>query len=716
MKKLVLAEKPSVARDLARVLGCAKGGKGFLEGKDYIVTWALGHLVTLADPEKYDDKYKTWAMEHLPMMPEKMKLTPIKQTRAQFNTVSALVKRNDVSEIIIATDAGREGELVARWILALLPVKKPLKRLWISSVTDRAIRDGFNKLQDAKKYEGLYHSAVARAEADWIVGMNATRALTCKHNASLSCGRVQTPTLAMIAERDRQIQEFQPQPYKVIEARAEGLAFVWHQSGGERRMFDLDRAMQIAKVVEQKGLVVTQSETKRKRSAAPKLYNLTDLQRDANRLFGWGAKETLNVLQGLYEQEKLVTYPRTDSNYLSSDMRDTLIERVKACRYPDVQPVVRDIIKQGLPKLTCIDDKKVTDHHAIIPTEESYGARRLDGKADRLYRLIAERFLANMCAPSESEQQNIHAQCGDEQFTSKKEWLVVPGWRAVYGEEGMVDTVVPRLDKGTKLAVEHTSTETRYTEPPSRFTEGTLLEAMSNPVKFMSDASQSAKKTLTEAGGIGTVATRADIIEKLLENFYIERRGQELWITSKGKQLLDLAPSDLKTPLLTAKWEGELQQIAEGKKSSRAFLADIRAYTATIVEEIREQDARFKHDNVSQTACPTCGKFMLEVKGKKGRMLVCQDRECNTRKSLARETNVRCPECKKRMELRGEGDAQYYACKCGFREKRTVWEKRFQDKRQTKATKNDVRKYMNNQQSDIGNDALREQLSKLFKK
>ena len=372
-KTLVLAEKPSVARDIARVLGCGRKGNGFLEGDRYIVTWALGHLVELADPEAYDEKYKSWRAEDLPIVPPQFKLVIIKQSGKQFNAVKTQMIRNDVKQIVIATDAGREGELVARWIIEKANVRKPLKRLWISSVTDKAIRDGFNKLKSGKEYENLYASAVARAEADWVVGINATRALTCKYNAQLSCGRVQTPTLAIIAQREEEIKNFKPRTFYGITAVTEHLKLTWQDKHNkDTKTFDKEKCDKILAALNNKNAEVTEVEKALKKTYAPGLYDLTELQRDANKFFGYSAKETLSIMQRLYEQHKVLTYPRTDSRYISTDIVDTLKERIKACSDQPYIKLASKLLKNPIrPNKYFVDDSKVSDHHAIIPTEQT---------------------------------------------------------------------------------------------------------------------------------------------------------------------------------------------------------------------------------------------------------------------------------------------------------------------------------------------------------
>ena len=370
MKSLVIAEKPSVARDIARVLKCKKNGQGTIEGERYIVTWGLGHLVTLADPEEYKPEWKEWKMDVLPMMPKTWKLSVIRQTAKQYNAVKSQIHRKDVGEIIIATDAGREGELVARWILEKAGNQKPVKRLWISSVTDRAIREGFGRLRDGRDYQNLYDAARSRAKADWLVGINATRALTCKYNAKLTCGRVQTPTLALIANREDEIRSFRPKPYYGLKVYADGICFTWQDGkSGSTRSFDPERIRRISEEIRGERLVLDSVEKKSRKTYAPGLYDLTELQREANRRFGYSAKETLNIMQRLYEHHKVLTYPRTDSRYLSSDIVPTLKERIEACQTGPYRALARALHgKQFTADKRFVDDSKVSDHHAIIPT------------------------------------------------------------------------------------------------------------------------------------------------------------------------------------------------------------------------------------------------------------------------------------------------------------------------------------------------------------
>ncbi|SHM64833.1 DNA topoisomerase III [Gracilibacillus kekensis] len=718
-KTVVIAEKPSVGRDIARVLKCNKKGNGYIEGPSYIVTWALGHLVTLADPEAYDNKYKTWKLDELPMLPDNLKLVVIKKTGKQFQAVKSQVIRKDVKDIVIATDAGREGELVARWILEKVRVNKPVKRLWISSVTDQAIKQGFQNLKPAKQYENLYQAAVARSEADWYVGLNATRALTTKFNAQLSSGRVQTPTLEMIATREKEINQFKPKKYYQIKAKTnDGITLSWRNSKNESRIFDQSKAQQLLSSLKNKDLSVKRIEKKNKKTFAPTLYDLTDLQRDANRIFGYSGKQTLSIMQKLYEQHKVLTYPRTDSKYISTDIVPTLKERVASCGVGAYATVANKIKKQPIKAhKSFVDNNKVSDHHAIIPTEEPVYISKLSDQEQKIYDLVIKRFLAVLLPPFQFEHIQLTAEIAGETFTASGRNVIDQGFKAVYDH----DTEEVDEQKISNISEKHVWKNPNLTlvegetKPPERLTEGTLLQAMENPAKFLQQDEKHASITLQQTGGLGTVATRADIIEKLFNTFYMEKRGKYLYLTSKGKQLLDLVPSDLRSPLLTAEWEKKLTQIAQGQLKKTAFISEIKGYTKQVVHQVKTSDARYKHDNMTGTKCPSCGKLMLEVNGKKGRMLVCQDRECGERKPIAKKTNARCPNCHKRMEMRGQGEGQTFSCVCGYREKLSTFQKRKEKQGKNKATKRDVNKYMKKQDDDFANTALADALAKLKK-
>lgn len=711
MKTLVLAEKPSVGRDIGRVLHCTSQGNGFLEGKDYIVTWGLGHLVTLKDPEGYDKKYKEWKMEELPIVPKKLETEVIRQTAKQFQTVKKQVQRQDVKEIVIATDAGREGELVARWILKEARNQKPCRRLWVSSVTDKAIRDGFAQLKNSKEYDPLYRAAVSRAEADWLVGINATRALTCKYNAQLSCGRVQTPTLAMIQARENEIHQFVPESYYTITAKADGITFTWKEGKtGSLRTYQKERAEEIKKKCENHSLIIKKTEKKEKKVYPPLLYDLTELQRDANKRFGFSAKETLNIMQRLYENHKVLTYPRTDSRYLTSDVVGTLSERLDACAVGPYRKMALTVKAQHpeTKKWPFVDNKKVSDHHAIIPTEQFVDLTHMTNEERKIYDLVVRRFLSAFYPPCRYEETVIYAESAGEQFVARGKVMIDEGFRQTQeldteDEEDtsrdLKDQTLPKISQGMEMKQVRVDIREGKTTPPPRFTEATLLSAMENPVKYMENKDREMVKTIGETGGLGTVATRADIIEKLFHTFLLEKKGNEIHITSKAKQLLELVPEDLKKPELTAEWEMKLSKIAKGELDDRAFMSEIRGYTKELLQEIRTEEGTFRHENMTNKKCPNCGKRLLAVNGKNAKLLVCQDRACGYRETVSRTTNARCPVCHKRMEMIGKGDDSMFVCSCGHKERLS----KFQERRKKEGggvSKRDVHAYMKKQQKE----------------
>ena len=728
MKSLVIAEKPSVARDIARVLGANQKNGGILEGKNYVVTWALGHLVTLADPEEYDRKYEKWEMATLPMLPKEMKLVVIRQTGRQFSVVKTQLFRKDIGEIIIATDAGREGELVARWILEKAGCHKPIKRLWISSVTDKAIKEGFANLKDGHDYDNLYRAAVARAEADWLVGMNGTRALTCKYNAQLSCGRVQTPTLAMIAKREEEIRKFVPKEYYGISLETQDVKWTWRDEKTKSfRTFSRERVEQIKGRLENAALEITSVEKKAKKTMAPGLYDLTTLQREANLKYGFSAKETLNIMQRLYENHKVLTYPRTDSRYIGKDIVPTIKERLKACGIGPYRKFAGALMNKPVQvNGSFVDDKKVSDHHAIIPTEQFVQLDHMTNEERKIYDMVVRRFLAVLYPASQYEQVTMEAKAAGETFAASGKVIKSLGWREVYegradddledeadDEKKLKDQRLPEMKTGTRLKILKTSLNTGKTKPPARFTEATLLAAMENPVKFMETRDKEAVKTLGETGGLGTVATRADIIEKLFHSFMMEKKGNEIHITSKAKQLLELVPEDLKKPELTADWEMKLSQIAKGRIRQGDFLHQIRDYTCEIVDEIKTGEGTFRHDNLTNKVCPQCGKKLLAVNGKNSKMLVCQDRECGYRETISRTTNARCPKCHKRMEMYVKGKEETFVCQCGYKEKLSAFQARRQ-KEGAGVGKRDVQNYLRRQQKEANepvNNAFAQALS-----
>lgn len=793
MKKLVLAEKPSVGRDIARVLHCQQKADGYIEGKDYIVTWALGHLIELQAPEGYDKKYKEWKMEDLPIMPEKLLTTVIPQTGKQYRKVQALLGRKDIECVVIATDAGREGELVARWILQKAGWKGSCKRLWISSVTDKAIREGFAHLKDAKEYENLFRAAVSRAEADWLVGLNATRALTCKYNAQMSCGRVQTPTLAMIAKREEEIRQFEPQTYYTVQAecvcrqkagenetqtgktalqssfaagsgRVSQIRFQWKDTkSGSCRTFSRERAEELKAALMNSELTIRKVDKKKKKTYAPLLYDLTELQRDCSRRFGYSAKETLNIMQRLYENHKVLTYPRTDSRYLTADIVSTLKERIDSCGVGPYRQIAAKVKNRSFSgSLSFVNDAKVSDHHAIIPTEEVPELTHMTIDERRVYDLVVRRFLAVLYPPFEYEETVLTAAL--EKYTGKSvsekdknsggkaaaaatnsidarthhgvKWadkielavrgkiVLSLGWKEVYGdltedteeaEEELKEQLLPCVSEGERLRVTSVISREGKTKPPARFQEATLLSAMENPVRYLESHDRAQAKTLTETGGLGTVATRADIIDKLFGSFLMEKKGQEIYLTAKGRQLLQLVPEDLKKPELTADWEMKLAKIASGAIRRDRFMQEIRSYTQELLGEIQTQEGSYRHENMTNKKCPQCGKRLLAVNGKNAKLLVCQDRNCGYRETLSRTSNARCPVCHKKMELSGNGEKAAFFCSCGYKERLDKFKERRQ-KEGKGVSKRDVNAYLKKQQKEAAeplNNALAAALSGL---
>lgn len=719
-KTVVLAEKPSVGRDIAKVLKCNQKANGYFEGSTYIVTWALGHLVTLADPASYDKKYETWRLNDLPMLPEELKTVVIKKTGKQFNTVKRLMHRKDVNEIVIATDAGREGELVARWIIDQVRVNKPVKRLWISSVTDHAIRDGFKKLKPGNKYISLYDAAVARSEADWYVGLNATRALTTKFNAQLSAGRVQTPTLAMIAEREKMIREFKPKSFYGIEAKTgQGLTFVWQDGKNNQRMFSKERADDLLEKLKTKPVHITRVDRQLKKQHAPQLYDLTSLQQDANRIFNFSGKKTLSVMQNLYERHKVLTYPRTDSRVLTTDIVPTLKERLQACRVDQYAQVAGKLLNKKfiLPK-SVVNNAQVSDHHAIIPTEQPVLLDDLSNDERKIYDLVITRFFAVLSDPHEFEHVTAEASIGNETFVATEKVVKKLGWKELQakGSQQQADAQqIGKLSEGDRFTNVKLVQTRGETKPPSRFTEGTLLQAMENPVRYMEEDEKHLSKTIQQSGGLGTVATRADIIDKLFSSMSMEMKGKHIFITGKGRQLLELVPEGLRSPALTAEWEQKLSLIEQGKLKKSVFIKEMKEYAREVVQEIKQSDATYKHDNITGTKCPKCDKLMLEIDNRHGKMLVCQDRSCGHKRNIFKRTNARCPNCKKKLELHGQGEGQTFRCRCGHTEKLSSFNKRRAREKKHNVSRKEVNRYLKKQDDEFTNNPFAEAL-KNFKK
>ena len=713
-KIIVLAEKPSVARELARVLGSTKRNEGYIDGPKYTVTWALGHLVTLATPDKYNKDYEKWRMEHLPILPEKIKLEVIKETQKQFKILKELLKREDTESLIIATDAGREGELVARWIVEKASYKKTIQRLWISSQTDKAIKEGFNNLKDGKEYENLYKSGVCRAHADWVVGLNITRALTCKYNARLAAGRVQTPTLYMIVKREEEINKFSSKPFYTLEAITRNLKFKFKNKSGETRIYDKDTALQYADSIKDKSLVVTEVKKENKRDLAPQLYDLTELQRDANKIYKYSAKQTLAIMQSLYERHKIVTYPRTDSKYLSDDIVDSFKERLDAISINEYAKIVKSIdLSSYKADKRFIDNSKVSDHHAIIPTEQSVNKFALSEEERNIFDLIVKRFLGMFIGPCEYEATTVLCECEGKDFYAKGKFIKNNGWRNVFNtvsddeEVEDEDQTMPEIKEGDSFKVLDTKLTEGHTQPPSRYTESSILYAMENAGRFVD--SKDMKDVLKEVSGIGTPATRADIIEKLVDSGCIERVNNTLVPTKKAIQLIDIVPNDLKSPELTAKWEERLKKISKGEEKSKEFIANMESYSKELVEAVKESAKTYKHENITKEVCPECGEFLLSVNGKKGKMLVCSNTECKFKKNLSFNTNARCPNCHKKMILTDSKNGKVFRCTCGYSGKA-------EDKKESKknSSYSDVKSYITKtkkEQEEFKNNAMLDALN-----
>lgn len=640
MKQLIIAEKPSVAKDLSRVLKATKKTKNYYEGDKVIVTWALGHLLTLKMPEDLNKEWQQWQLETLPMLPKQIGIKPLPKTGHQLKAIASLAKRKDVGEAVIATDAGREGELVARWILQWVRFNKPVKRLWISSQTDKAIKQGFANLKPASQYDNLYESAISRAKADWLVGLNVTRALTVKYQDNLSAGRVQTPTLALVRQQEKQIEKFLPQEYFTIQFADNQLTFT-HQQKNPQAIKTREAAQQLVQQMGQTAGTVEKIEEKVKRQAAPLPYDLTEIQREANQRYGFSAKKTLSLVQSLYETHKVVTYPRTDSKYLTTDMQNTMKERLQAIS--DFNPQVKTIIKNGskvvLKKV--FNNALVSDHHALIPTEQRANFAKLSSDEQRIYQMIVSRFLMLFLPEYQEKVEKITLSFGSERFVASNKKVLEPGWKGTSDEP---KAKVVHYTEGQKIKGEF-SIEKQLTTPPKPLSEGTLLAKM-------------------EKYSLGTPATRAEMIEKLIKSDLMERKANYLAVTPKGKQLLGLVNPSLVTPELTEKWEKNLEKIAKGQMKSQQFIQQIEQDTKRLVAEIKQSNQSYQDFSITQKRCPECGSLLKEKNGRDGKRLVCTNEDCHySRRKEPKVSNHRCPQCHKKMEIIEGKNGTYYRCK-----------------------------------------------------
>lgn len=665
MKKLILAEKPSVARDIGRILNADEKKKNYLEGKNYVITWALGHLLGLKMPEDLNKKWEKWQLETLPMLPKFIGTKPLPKTRSQLKTIESLVKRKDINEIVIATDAGREGELVARWILQYVHANKKVTRLWISSQTDKAVKQGFKELKPAEKYDNLYESALARATADWLVGLNVTRVLTVKYQDNLSAGRVQTPTLALVRRQEEKIEKFMPQKYYRIALRL-GNQTAYMKQKNIYAIKERDEAEKKKRHLDNFKGQIRNINSKVKREAAPLLYDLTELQREANKRYGYSAKKTLSLVQSLYEIHKVVSYPRTDSRYLSNDIKSTLMERLQAIRKYDsrAEESIKNKAKVILKKV--FNDSKVTDHHALIPTEQVPNYSKFSTDEQKIYNLIVSRFLGIFSQPYTVEELRVVVTFDKDEFIFVGKKVLDYGWK----NKDASEEVALNLKKDTIVSPNFT-VEEKLTTPPSPLTEAGLLAQM-------------------EKFGLGTPATRAEIIEKLVKSELMERTGHALRVTPKGKQLLNLVNKELVSPKLTAKWEKQLEDIAHGKMKSQKFIGDIKNDTKRLVSEVKNSKEDYKDFSLTKKRCPECNSFLKVRKTRDGEIYVCSNPECNYhRRKDAKVSNHRCPQCHRKMLIVEGKNGKYFRCKYdGTTEKMTV------GKKNKKMTKHEERRLL----------------------
>ena len=658
-------EKPSVARDIGRILNANEKKKNYLEGKNYVITWALGHLLGLKMPEDLNKKWEKWQLETLPMLPKFIGTKPLPKTRSQLKTIESLVKRKDINEIVIATDAGREGELVARWILQYVHANKKVTRLWISSQTDKAVKQGFKELKPAEKYDNLYESALARATADWLVGLNVTRALTVKYQDNLSAGRVQTPTLALVRRQEEKIEKFMPQKYYRIALRL-GNQTAYMKQKNIYAIKERDEAEKKKRHLDNFKGQIRNINSKVKREAAPLLYDLTELQREANKRYGYSAKKTLSLVQSLYEIHKVVSYPRTDSRYLSNDIKSTLMERLQAIRKYDsrAEESIKNKAKVILKKV--FNDSKVTDHHALIPTEQVPNYSKFSADEQKIYNLIVSRFLGIFAQPYTVEELRVVVTFDKDEFIFVGKKVLDYGWK----NKDASEEVALNLKKDTIVSPNFT-VEEKLTTPPSPLTEAGLLAQM-------------------EKFGLGTPATRAEIIEKLVKSELMERTGHALRVTPKGKQLLNLVNKELVSPKLTAKWEKQLEDIAHGKMKSQKFIGDIKNDTKRLVSEVKNSKEDYKDFSLTKKRCPECNSFLKVRKTRDGEIYVCSNPECNYRRRKdAKVSNHRCPQCHRKMLIVEGKNGKYFRCKYdGTTEKMTV------GKKNKKMTKHEERRLL----------------------
>ncbi len=621
--KLVLAEKPSVAMSLSKVIGADQRGDGYMEGNGYLVSWCVGHLVELSQPEAYDEKYAKWKYDDLPILPEHWQYQVSASTKKQFGILKKLMQRKDVESLICATDAGREGELIFRLVYHQCGCKKPVERLWISSMEDSAIREGFQKLRPGTEYDALYEAALCRERADWIVGINATRLFSCLYGQTLNVGRVMTPTLAMVVMRDAAIRAFKPEPFYSAE-----LKFRDFQAGGERMKEKAEAEKLVAECCQAGSAIITKVEQKEKSEKPPALFDLTSLQREANRQLGFTAQQTLDYTQALYEK-KLVTYPRTDSRYLTDDMAPLVPELVSVIQQSfQIQADVPAPVNAA----QVINSKKVTDHHAIIPTKTaaSYDISSLPSGEQAILTMLAVRLICAVGTPCLYAETVVEAECAGQKFRTKGKTATDIGWRRYAGkpseeaEKNAGASELPELSEGMTLELARVDLKEGKTSPPKRFTEDLLLSAMES-------ASSDEFPAGVERKGIGTPATRAAIIEKLVQKGFIERRGDKktkyLCSTDKGNALVTVVPEQIQSPSMTADWEEKLLKIEHGEYDGDAFMGEISSMVSGLVktyEAVKGADVLMQPERKVIGSCPACGSDVCET----AKGWFCRDKNC----------------------------------------------------------------------------------------
>src|SRR5215211_4437188 len=635
-KTLVLAEKPSVGRDLTRVLpGQFAKHEGYLESDSHVITWAVGHLVQLAEPDEYDAKFKKWKMADLPIVPDEFRLVVRdERSRKQMTVITKLLGRKDVDEVVNACDAGREGELIFAWTAEKANMKKPVKRLWLSSMTTGAIKQAFAGLRPAEEFSKLEEAARSRSEADWIVGMNATRAATIRLRSSfdgaVSLGRVQTPTLAIIARREEEIRAFVPEPYWLVDATfaasGERVYGGRYHAGTRPRLATAEEAAAVVEAVRGREGTITKLEKSTRRERAPLLYDLTSLQREANTRYGFSARRTLAAAQRCYEEHKVLTYPRTSSRYLTTDMVAEIkptVDYVGANReYAAAAEYVRGL--DLLPLARVVDDAKVGDHHAIIPTNSPQSLDKLSDDDRRIYDLVARRFLAVFHPEAVFENTRIETTVEEHIFRTRGRILVVPGWRGVYGEQAEAGgdartdedddeggpQQLPRLEADETVDTRSVESLEKETKPPRRYSDASLLAAMETAGRELDD--EELREAMKDSG-IGTPATRAAIIERLIDVGYVERDGRALVATEKGLSVIRLLGEHaLTSPGLTGEWERRLSLIERGEDSRPKFMGDIEKFADATVQELdaKLKDVRIPRANLGP--CPVCGRDIQE--------------------------------------------------------------------------------------------------------